>query len=84
MSAFSDFGKTLSSAFSATRKTAELVEVVVGDEFMTGIVKNTGKIANVSLSNAATMVEVESRIELANFMKDNKAALKDLEKVPTV
>lgn len=68
MSAFSDAGKTVSSVFSALRKTAELGETVVGDRLLTGIVNNLGDIVNISLKAAADQTKVETEIEMRDFL----------------
>ena len=72
MSVFSDAGKTLSAAFSATRKVAELAEITAGDEVLTGFVRNTGKIVNIALFNAAQMTEIEAEIEMDRFLKEHE------------
>ena len=72
MSVFSDAGKTLSAAFSATRKVAELAEITAGEEVLTGFVRNTGKIVNIALNNAAEMTSIEAEIEMDRFLKEHQ------------
>ena len=78
MSAISDMGKTVSSVFSVTRKSAELIEAFVGEEFLKGIIISSGKIINTSLSAAAEMTAAESQKDLDDFYANRKPfALED-------
>ena len=78
MSVFSDVGKTVSSACRAMRASAELVEISVGPQFLTGMVISTGKIVNTALDNAAMMGEEEAKLEMERFQIEHQAALTEL------